>query len=281
MGFSHLINNFLLWPEPACVIKRRCTRARVEHLKRTLPPPNTTSDTPLCHYLKQMTCEMLAIGGIVLGTRSIVLKGLLKLMDVKWFTHDMPGYKKGTFVWPPCTCPCGLCNYEITWSARRGVEVGTAETCTGPLQRAPSFLQSFINLWEIKPRPFLFQRNLSWRKKWFKTSLPVYRKESQKKNKLNIMLCIPNIVLLTWYVPTSPYFSPFSSFCWKSDQQDVYFPLSPALFKIEPTFVSLILLVFETVKATGNHTLTRLDLIGIFTLHRCSPDNICTCTDIQ
>ena len=63
---------------------------------------------------------------------------------------------------------------------------------------------------------FSSQRNLQWEIRWFKVSLPVYRKENKNENKQNIMLCVTSVVLLTWYFPTSPYFSSLKRFlCWK------------------------------------------------------------------
>lgn len=49
-----------------------------------------------------------------------------------------------------------------------------------------------------------------------------------------------------------------TSFAEKLVQEDVYFALSPTLFKVEPNSVCLIPLLFETVKVTGNlHTVWR------------------------
>lgn len=140
-------------------------------------------------------------------------------------------------------------------SARKGAEVVTPEVF--PLDvhcvnsTSLSALHTFSHWRDIRIA-LPFQRKLQWNIKRFRISVPIYRKESRNKNKQNIVLSITDFVLLTLYFPTSPYFSSLKNFlCWEIRWEGVYFPLSPTLFKIEPTSVRLIPLVFETVSVTG------------------------------
>lgn len=71
---------------------------------------------------------------------------------------------------------------------------------------------------------------------------------SCQKNKSNITMLIANPCLF------ADMFSQLlrTFFLEKVELEDVYFPLSPILFKIKPTFVHIIRLPFETVYVTGN-----------------------------
>lgn len=56
-------------------------------------------------------------------------------------------------------------------------------------------------------------------------------------------------------------------FAEKLDWEDVYFPFSSFLLKIEPTLVRLILLLFETVYVTGNLNAVWRSLTSLVYLH--------------
>lgn len=195
------------------------------------------------------------------GLLCVVLQGVLALMDFKWLTFKTLEYKKEfclTSVYLPLWA-LQLWDHMKCTEGSRSSNTKNVPTGCSLCKHCPTLLSlSHLRLLFLSDELPAHNEHLS---------SCIQKTESIIKTS-KISQCASQTFCRHDIFPPLLTFHPLrTSSAEKLDWEDVYFPLNPVLFKIEPTFVRLILLLFETVYVTGNLNTVWRGLTSLVYLH--------------